>query len=99
MAAGRGLFRLHDCPSDFFDNLRDNGISETPQAVHPTGNPISHSTHDGFRLPGMASLKYPVVRFVAALLGLIPFRSIPSIVDGVGNILTKALSGMLFRLY
>jgi hypothetical protein len=34
-----------------FDDLRDDGISEGFKSVHPSGNPISHSTHVGFREP------------------------------------------------
>lgn len=32
---------------DFWD-LRDDSVAEAMQAVHPSGNPMSHSTHVGF---------------------------------------------------
>lgn len=41
----------HDCSPDDFDDLRDDGVSEGSKAVHPGGNPISHSTHVGFNVP------------------------------------------------
>jgi hypothetical protein len=34
--------------------LRDDGVSEGSKAVHPRGNPISHSTHVGFNIPPAA---------------------------------------------
>ena len=44
-------FRFDDRPADDFDNLRDDGVSESPKSVHPAGNPMSHSTHVGFNAP------------------------------------------------
>jgi len=45
------IFRRHYRPTDDFDDLRDDGISEASKAVHPSGNPMSHSTHVGFNEP------------------------------------------------
>jgi hypothetical protein len=44
-------FRFDDRPPDDFDDLRDDGVSESPKSVHPSGNPMSHSTHVGFNAP------------------------------------------------
>jgi hypothetical protein len=44
---------LEELPADDFDDLRDDGISEGSKAVHPSGNPMSHSTHVGFNAPLM----------------------------------------------
>lgn len=38
-------------PEDHFRDLRDDGIAERGKAVHPSGNPMSHSTHVGFNCP------------------------------------------------
>ena len=35
--------------------LRDDGVAEGPKSVHPSGNPMSHSTHVGFSCPPTAS--------------------------------------------
>jgi hypothetical protein len=40
-----------DQPPDVFGDLGDDGVSEGPQSVHPSGNPMSHSTHVGFNGP------------------------------------------------
>ena len=40
-----------DSPPDFLDILGDDCATEGAQSVHPIGNPISHSTHVGFRAP------------------------------------------------
>ena len=45
------LFNIRDCPEEGVYLLRDYRVSEASQAVHPGGNPISHSTHRGFREP------------------------------------------------
>src|SRR4029077_18866706 len=42
-----------DPPPDPLGDLRHNGISERGKAVHPIGNPISHSTHIGLSRPGV----------------------------------------------
>lgn len=38
-------------PSDRLGYLRDDGVAERAQLVQPSGNPISHSTQDGFNGP------------------------------------------------
>lgn len=50
-AGGAGHLSPH-FPRDRFDDLRDDGIAEASQTVHPTGNPMSHSTQSGFNCPG-----------------------------------------------
>ena len=40
-----------EAPADDFRDLRDDGVAEGGKAVHSGGNPISHSTHVGFRFP------------------------------------------------
>src|SRR5262245_6785875 len=43
---------LYILPNHFEDlvrDLRDDGVSESFKSVHPRGNPMSHSTHVGFR--------------------------------------------------
>ncbi|WP_288063596.1 hypothetical protein, partial [Herbaspirillum sp.] len=45
------VFCFKYCAPDHFGDLRDNGISEGFKSVHPSGNPMSHSTHVGFREP------------------------------------------------
>jgi hypothetical protein len=52
----RTLIRLQDGVRDRFRDLRDDGVSEGSKAVHPSGNPMSHSTHVGFKLPPTCSL-------------------------------------------
>lgn len=49
----RGAYFLHgyDSSADEFCDLGDDGVSETSDAVHPIGNPMSHSTHIGFSRP------------------------------------------------
>jgi len=37
------------------DDLRYDGVAEAPKSVHPSGNPMSHSTHVGFSLPPTTS--------------------------------------------
>jgi hypothetical protein len=63
LSIGSAMSVSHDRPPDFFNDLRDDGISETSKAVHPAGNPISHSTHSGFREP-------PERRAIVSRLGL-----------------------------
>src|SRR5262245_48532619 len=45
---------LHYCPPDQLGDLGDDGVSECSKSVHPAANPISHSTHVGFRAPPAA---------------------------------------------
>jgi hypothetical protein len=69
-------------------DLRDYGVPESPNSVHPTGNPISHSTHSGFDGPPSASGSDGVPRFstlaTAFATSLIPPRA-PSFATGVGQ--------------
>jgi len=46
-----GSCGLHDGAPDHLGHLGDYSVSEAAQSVHPGGNPISHSTHVGFREP------------------------------------------------
>ncbi len=47
--------RFQDRAPYDFDNLRDYGVSKGSKAVHPGGNPISHSTQLGFNAPVVVS--------------------------------------------
>ena len=49
------LVLLHDPGADHRDDLRDDRVAEASQAVHPAGNPMSHSTHVGFSAPPAAT--------------------------------------------
>jgi hypothetical protein len=42
---------VEDAPPDPLGDLRDERVAERGEALHPIGNPISHSTHSGFRCP------------------------------------------------
>jgi hypothetical protein len=44
-------FYFCDRSQDLEGDLRDDGVPEGPQSVHPVGYPISHSTHAGFKEP------------------------------------------------
>ena len=48
----RSFLVLEDPVPDPLGDLRDEGVAEGGKAVHPSGNPISHSTHVGFSCPG-----------------------------------------------
>jgi hypothetical protein len=43
--------RFEDRFADEFWDLWDDSVAEGSKAVHPRGNPISHSTHVGFSRP------------------------------------------------
>src|SRR5688572_13899930 len=47
----QGLETFHQTPSDPLRDLRDDRVAESPQSVHPSGNPMSHSTHVGLSCP------------------------------------------------
>jgi len=47
----RSTFKFHNCPANYFRDLRDDRVSQALETVHPSGNPISHSTHVGFNAP------------------------------------------------
>ena len=44
-------FYISDQFEEDVELLRDDGISEGLNSVHPIGYPISHSAHVGFRRP------------------------------------------------
>jgi hypothetical protein len=46
-----GLLVGDDALAEPLGDLGDEGVSEGSKSVHPVGNPMSHSTHVGFRLP------------------------------------------------
>jgi hypothetical protein len=46
-----GLLVGDDALAEPLGDLRDEGVSEGSKSVHPVGNPMSHSTHVGFKLP------------------------------------------------
>ena len=56
------LRRLNYCSPDDFDDLRDDRVAKAPQSVHPSGNPMSHSTHVGFNAPPAAALSGKLFR-------------------------------------
>lgn len=73
--------------------LWDYGISEALDSVHPIGNPISHSTHSGFRRPPATTsrLTHPV-----------PWRSPFALLFcafGVGYIFAAWISFMAWRFF
>ena len=47
-----------------FRDLRDDRVAESPQSVHPSGNPMSHSTHAGFRAPPTAAFSGRLLRSI-----------------------------------
>ena len=42
---------MEDLAPDVRRDLGDDGVAKGAQAVHPMGNPISHSTQRGFSCP------------------------------------------------
>jgi hypothetical protein len=80
------LRRPNYLSSDDFDDLRDDRVPEASQTVHPSGNPMSHSTHVGFNAPpaGDGSTARPNKQFAGALPMLVP--SFQSRLVGVGHI-------------
>ena len=46
--------------------MRDDCVAETPQSVHSSGNPISHSTHVGFSVPPTTSNNGRAFRSIVA---------------------------------
>lgn len=77
--------------------MRDDGISEGSKTVHPSGNPISHSTHVGFNEPPVARATLegrsssPTDRRPAGCDG--PFQSVA---PGVGQNRTTSFKGREF---
>jgi len=45
------VFDRHDPLADELSDLRHYGVAEGSDSVHPSGNPMSHSTHVGFNCP------------------------------------------------
>src|SRR6201993_2628277 len=55
--------RCQDRAADQFRDLRDDRVAEPFKAVHPSGNPMSHSTHVGFSDPRMPRLAKQSCKF------------------------------------
>jgi hypothetical protein len=72
-----------DHPHQLRRDLRHNRVSESPQSVHPSGYPCSHSTHVGFRLPPSR----------VRLSALDAPRPLAAPASGVGYILTASVNG------
>lgn len=75
-----------DCAANVLRDLRDDRVAESPQSVHPSGNPMSHSTHVGFNVPPTISFR----RKPPSLAGGFEYAGPPdpSEAFGVGNIFT-----------
>ena len=93
---------LHHPPADDFGAGGDDGVSESSEAVHPSGYPMSHSTHVGFRGPvppssQIASRKFTVWPCSFLTCG---FEEPPSTsdVDGVGHRTTARRGGWWRRM-
>ena len=97
----------HNRPPDHFDDLRDDRVAEAPQSVHPSGNPMSHSTHVGFScpvLPGSITTPFKLPCDTSCVCDLLP--NIPDplwhTAVGVGHITAATASTKLplrpFRL-
>lgn len=52
ISAAAAPMQLDDSLTPELPDLRDDGVSEASQSVNPIGNPMSHSTHSGFRAVG-----------------------------------------------
>lgn len=63
--------------------LGHDGISEASKSVHPSGNPMSHSTHIGFSWPPMTvgSSVFALGRLLSGLVS----GDLKSLAVGVGN--------------
>src|SRR5215831_10516346 len=81
-----------DLTAHIFGDLGDYGVAEASQSVHPVGNPMSHSTHVGFRLPPTA-----VLRLSPPSRPEDPGPPSPSALVGVGQSLTAAFNSSLLR--
>ena len=53
--SGLSIGVCHDHTAYEFCDLWDYSVSESFKSVHPSGNPISHSTHIGFSRPPVSS--------------------------------------------
>lgn len=72
--------RFENPAPDKLDDLRDDGVAEGPKSVHPSGNPMSHSTHVGFSEPSTA-----VRKLSPPSLPEEPGPPVPSLDVGVGQ--------------
>jgi len=70
-------------PAHKLCDLRDYGVSKSSKSVHPSGNPMSHSTHIGFNCPPTTSPRLDLPRSVA--------ESLCINARGVGHIFTASL--------
>jgi hypothetical protein len=71
-----------DAPADELSHLGNYGVPETLESVHPSGNPMSHSTHGGFNGPPACTAKGGV--FLSSKAGEVPL-SLQSRAQGVGS--------------
>ena len=63
MSCGTPLrFYFEDDSPDDFRDLRDDGVAEGSKTVHPSGNPMSHSTHVGFNEPPTVAARFGLPR-------------------------------------
>jgi hypothetical protein len=97
-ASSCAALRCQDGVAYRFGNLRDDGIAESGKALHSKGNPISHSTHVGFKGPSTVmdnSIDFPISarRWMAGVVG--PPLSRLSAAHGVGKNRTAAGSPFL----
>ena len=83
---------LHDSPTDHFRDLRDDGISEGFNSVHPGGNPMNVSAPSGLTATfqslnlsseGKSKPLFEVCRIAFVRSGLAPHRK--SLAHRVGN--------------
>lgn len=81
-----GLLVVEDASANPLRDLRDEGVAEGGKAVHPSGNPISHSTHVGFSAPPTTEFRGGELRFAWLELPLL----LPSCFVGVGKICRSA---------
>jgi len=62
--------RLNYPLADPLRDLRDDGVSESSKSVHPSGYPMSHSTHAGFNCPVITFTPWncrPALRFAVGV--------------------------------
>src|SRR5210317_652254 len=81
----------HDGVSDEFWDLWDDAVAEGFKAVHPVGNPMSHSTHVGFNAPVVVFSIWPTTTVNGSVPVALGARCAPLIVrqsraTGVGHI-------------
>jgi len=66
---------LFELVADVFGGLWDYGVSEGSKSVHPVGNPMSHSTHVGFKCPPFVAV-IPCARIAVVARSSVPLRSL-----------------------